>query len=79
MVLALAAFGLLGAVLLSHIAERSGKRSTSPTLPLNAGDAQAATTVPLVPESVVVPTASAPAVPIAPLAPSPSESPRKRR
>ncbi|HEY6462722.1 MAG TPA: protein phosphatase 2C domain-containing protein [Polyangiaceae bacterium] len=76
--LALGAFALLGWALYAHIEERSGKRSASPPMPLPGADAQAGATVPLVPESVVLPTASAPAEPIAPLAPSPSASTHRR-
>jgi len=79
-VLALAAIALLGAVLLAHIQERSGKRNATTTLPLSPGDAQ---TLPsataLAPQAVVVPTTSAPVEPIAPLAPSPTSSTKKNR
>ncbi|MGH7297688.1 MAG: PP2C family protein-serine/threonine phosphatase [Polyangiaceae bacterium] len=79
MVLALAAFALLGWVLLSHLTERGGKPSTEPPLPLPTADARAGAPVPLVPGSVVVPAVSAPVEPIAPLAPSPSASMHHRR
>jgi serine/threonine protein phosphatase PrpC len=78
-VLAVVALALLGAMLLIHIEERSGKRNTS-TLPLPPGEspaASAAPPVPLVPESVVVPPASAPREPIVPLEPSPAPSKKR--
>jgi protein phosphatase len=78
-VLAIAAFALLGLVLLGHIQERSGKRNTSTALPLPTPDATAATQTPLVPESVVVPSPSAPREPIAPLEPTPSSSSSGRK
>ena len=78
-VLAVAALALLGAMLLAHIAERSGKRNTT-TLPLPPGESPAAPPappVPLVAESVVVPPASTPREPIVPLEPSPAPSKRR--
>jgi protein phosphatase len=78
-VLAVAAFALLGAVLLGHIQERSGKRNTSTTVPLPTVDATAATQTPLVPQSAEVPAPGAPPAPIAPLEPSPSSSSGRHR
>jgi PPM family protein phosphatase len=78
-VLAVVALALLAAMLLIHIQERSGKRNTT-TLPLPPGEspaASAAPPVPLVPESVVVPPASAPRDPIVPLEPSPAPSKKR--
>jgi protein phosphatase len=76
-VLALAAIALLGAVLLAHIQERSGKRNTTTTLPMSTGDLPAASAFPLVPGSIVVPPPAAPREPIVPLEPSPAPSKRR--
>jgi protein phosphatase len=78
-VVALAAFAILGWVLLSHLTERGGKPSSTAPLALPASDAQAPAPMPLVPGPVVVPAVSAPVEPIAPLAPSPSASAHRRR
>ena len=76
-VLALAAIALLGAVLLAHIQERSGKRNTTTTLPMSTGDTPTSSAVPRVPGSVVMPAATAPREPIVPLEPSPAPSKRR--
>jgi hypothetical protein len=91
-VLAVAAFVLLGAVLFSHMQERGGKRNSAgaPGLPsLEATFAHEKTEpnaserpvppsqTPIVPESIVVPAPSAPREPIAPLEPSPPPSAKK--
>jgi protein phosphatase len=76
-VLALAAIALLGAVLLAHIQERSGKRNTTTTLPMSTGETPAASTFPLVPGSIVVPSPATPREPIVPLEPSPAPSKRR--
>lgn len=84
--LAIAAAILLVGVLLDEFAERRGKRNsaTGPLLELRAVDAaSAAPNVPnapttLAPERVVIPAASVPSEPIAPLDPSPI-TPTKRK
>jgi protein phosphatase len=74
--LAVGAILLLGAVVLEELDEQRGKHRRAATLSLPAADAQTgapdAAPTPLAPESVVVPTASAPRDPIAPLVPSPA-------
>jgi PPM family protein phosphatase len=70
--LALAAFALLAIVLYAYILERGGKRTPSSTLPVPAASGRPATPTPLSAQSVVVPSSSASADPIAPLEPSPT-------
>jgi hypothetical protein len=72
-VLALAAFTLLAAVLLSHLAERSGKPSAAPSRVFPDVDG-AATSTPLVPKSAAPATPLPPPEPITPLIPTPSAS-----
>jgi protein phosphatase len=76
LVLALAAIALLGAVLLTHIQERSGKRNTTTTLPMST-ETPTASAFPPVPGSVVVPPVTAPREPIVPREPSPAPSQRR--
>jgi hypothetical protein len=68
--LAVGAVALLGAVLLSHFAERRGHRNGPTTLGLPESDAAAMAPTPVGPQSVVLPATSAPAEPIAPLEPA---------
>jgi protein phosphatase len=84
-VLACAAFVLLAGVLITHFAERSGKRNSGASLQpigLVPVDAMAPpeTTASLAPETVVLPPAAstAPAEPIAPLEPGPGEPKRRK-
>jgi protein phosphatase len=77
--LAAVAMTLLGAVLLTHFSERRGKRNGPIPLALPEADAAAATTTPVGPESVVLPSANAPAEPIAPLEPAPTASVHSHR
>ena len=83
-VLASAAFALLAGVLITHFAERSGKRNgdSAPALGLVPVDAAPMATAPasLVPETVVLPPATnaASAESIAPLEPAPSASKRRK-
>lgn len=74
-ILAAVAVLLLGAVLLSHLQERGGKPSEHGSLGMPTFDASPSTPATLAPGSVVVPTASS-GEPIAPLAPSPSSTPK---
>ena len=80
-VLASAAFALLAGVLITHFAERSGKRNGegSSSLGLVLVDAAVAPQPPasLTPETVVLPPQGVPS--IAPLEPSPSEAKRHKR
>jgi serine/threonine protein phosphatase PrpC len=69
--LALAAFALIAIVLYAYILERGGKRTPSSTLPVPAASGRPATPTPLSAQSVVVPSSSVSADPIAPLEPSP--------
>ncbi|HEY8090472.1 MAG TPA: protein phosphatase 2C domain-containing protein [Polyangiaceae bacterium] len=73
-VLALAAFTLLAAVLLSHLAERSGKPSATPSRVFPDVDGEAATAAPLVPKSAAPAPPLPPPEPITPLVPTPSAS-----
>jgi protein phosphatase len=80
--LAVAAIGLLVAVLMSELAERGGKRNAT-TWPTTIGApkidaAVGATPTPLELESAPLPSASAPVEPIAPLDPTPT-APKRRR
>jgi protein phosphatase len=75
--LALLALVVMGLALLIHLDERGGKRNASAPLAIPAGDAASDAPTPLAPESVVVPTATASAPPIAPLEPSPSTTAHK--
>jgi serine/threonine protein phosphatase PrpC len=76
-VLALAAMALLGAVLYAHIQERNGKRNATTTLPMSTDETPAATAVPLVPGSIVLPPPHTAREPIVPLEPSPAPSKRR--
>ena len=76
--LALAGFALLAAVLLSHLAERSGKPSAAPSPVFPDVDAAAATSTPLVPKSAAPPAPLPPPEPITPLIPTPSASTPRR-
>ena len=80
-VLAAVAAVLLTVMVLHELGERGGKsRGRPPGLPLQTPDAApVATTTTLAPGSVVVPTASAAAEPIAPLVPSPSSTGKSGR
>lgn len=85
LVLAIVAVTLLGAVLVVHVAERRGKRSanSASSVPSSAAapvDAGQDGPTPLMPESIVVPVASASSgVPIPPLEPAqPTRRKRKR-
>ena len=75
--LAIAAIALLAYVLLGHILERGGKRSATTTLPVTTADAPAATSIPSVRPAAVVPAASAPTEPLAPLEPSPAPTTKR--
>jgi PPM family protein phosphatase len=75
--LAAVAAVLLVGVLLDELAERRGKRnaSTGPSvLDLPSSDAASHALLPLAPESIALPTVSAPSEPIAPLDPSPTSA-----
>ena len=76
-VLAVAAFALLGWVLVSHMEERGGKKSGGTALPLLTSDptaSAASTQTPLAPASVVVPAPTAPRDPLPPLEPTTAPS-----
>jgi protein phosphatase len=77
--LAAIAMTLLGAVLLTHFAERRGKRNAPSTLGVPEADAALAAPTQVVPEGVVLPSATTPAEPIAPLEPgTPAASTRPK-
>jgi serine/threonine protein phosphatase PrpC len=77
--LGVGAVALLGSVLFAHFAERRGKRNTPTTLALPMSDAATPTPIPVAPESVVLPSANAPAEPIAPLEPAATATAGARR
>mgnify|MGYP001430234102 CR=1 FL=1 len=77
--LAVGAVALLGSVLLAHFAERRGKRNAPTTLGLPETDAGAVAPTPIGPQSVVLPAASVPAEPIAPLEPADTSTVHAKR
>jgi hypothetical protein len=81
--LAAVAAVLLVGVLLDELAERRGKRNATTTttrgLDLTPSDGASTGPLPLTPESIAVPTVSAPNEPIAPLDPSPTNANKPRR
>jgi protein phosphatase len=76
--LAAIAMTLFGAVLLTHFADRRGKRNAPTSLGVPESDAALAAPTQVAPEGVVLPSANAPGEPIAPLEPSPAGSARTR-
>jgi protein phosphatase len=83
--LSVIAAALLAAVLVVHVAGRRGKRNASnqmsAVMPSAAAvDTASDATTPLLPESVVIPTAAAPSgAPIAPLEPAPTTRRKRKR